>query len=91
MSDRIVNHSSRYKGPAGDSRPAAEIFAGIEAREVENDAVQKELIAAIENTLSNRKLASFEGRIQLIRNTFVDWLFENDPTLEHRKDGEKNV
>ena len=31
MSNRIVKHSSRYNGPAGASRPAAEIFAGIEA------------------------------------------------------------
>jgi len=92
MSNKRLKPSSRYKGPAGDSRAPAEIFVGMEARAVENDAIQKELHTALDNALNSRKLASVDGRLELIRRTVVDWLFENDPTINYgEKGGVPNV
>ena len=81
MSNRLVKHSSRYKGPAGDSRPASEIFAGIEARAQENAGIHTALTAALDIALKSRQHASFDDRIALIKGVCRDWLFKNDPEL----------
>lgn len=78
MSDRIVKHSSRYQGPAGDSRPEAEIFAGIEARAYQAREYAEKLRATMEEIMSDATLMMWESRADLIRQTVIDWLKEND-------------
>lgn len=86
MSNRIIKHSSRYKGPMGDSRSPAEIFAGIEARAQQAQECQATLIVTMDGIMENAKLITWESRLNLIRETVVDWLIENDPeTAEKMK------
>ena len=79
MSNRIVKHSSRYKGPAGDSRPAAEIFAGIEARAQQEQLYRDRLLAAMDEIMEKADLMVWESRAELVRKTAIDWLIKNDP------------
>lgn len=78
MSNRTIKHSPRYSGPMGDSRPPAEIFAGIEARQRENESMCEQLVAALDHALQSRKLASHQGRLDTIREIFIGWLADND-------------
>lgn len=65
MSNRIVKHSSRYRGPAGDSRPEAEIFAGIEARAQQAQLYKDKLLAAMDEVKAARaKLRAHLGRFR---------------------------
>jgi hypothetical protein len=84
MSDRIVKHSSRYKGPAGDSRPAAEIFAGIAARDQESKHFTEALIAAFDTVWRSATLHSPEARIELIWETTLDWRMMHDIEFAER-------
>lgn len=77
MSDRIITHSSRYKGPMGDSRPPAQIFAGIEARTKQAEQFKAKLMSVLDDIKQNMTLTSLDGRIQMIRETVIEWLFEN--------------
>ncbi len=61
MSNRTVKHSSRYKGPAGDSRPSAEIFAGIEARAQQAIEYKNKLLSAMDDAMENATLMSWES------------------------------
>lgn len=79
MSDRIVKHSNRYTGPAGDSRPTAEIFAGIEARTQQAGPFMQRLIFAMDDIMENMTLTSTHGRADMIRDIMIDWLYEHHP------------
>lgn len=79
MSNRIVKHSSRYKGPMGDSRPPEEIFAGIEARIKQAEPFQARLLAAMDDIMANMTMTSWEGRAEMVRKITIDWLFANHP------------
>jgi hypothetical protein len=85
MSNRIIKHSSRYKGPAGDSRPVAEIFAGIEARAQQAREYQGKMIAVMNEILEGANLMHWESRIALVRETVVDWLSEKDPDFQGKR------
>lgn len=84
MSNRTVKHSSRYKGPAGDSRPAAEIFAGAEARSKQMYPYVDRLEFAMRDLLKNATLTSFEGRLDAIRMMTIDFLTQNDLDFAER-------
>ena len=86
MSNRLVKHSRRYNGPMGDARPPAEIFAGIEARKQENEKVEADLRAALDKALAERELASYQGRMQLIRKVVLDWILEHDHEMRKFKE-----
>ncbi len=73
MSNKAVRHSSRYKGPSGDSRPPAEIFAKMERRGAEAIAAQDGLNAYLDGMLASRELISGDGMIELIWETVVCW------------------
>ena len=79
MSNRIVKHSSRYKGPMGDSRSPAEIFAGIEARAKQAEPFRARLTAAMDDIMQNMTLTSWEGRAETVRELTIGWLFKNHP------------
>ena len=83
--------SSRYSGPADSSRPAKDIFDGIEARSRENEIISSALRSALDIALMSREYASFEDRVALIKRICINWLYENDPELEAKleKAGEK--
>jgi hypothetical protein len=87
VSNRIIKHSSRYHGPAGDSRPSVEIFAGIEARNQQAQEYREEMISIMDGIMENANLMSPEGRLALIRETAIDWLYEHDPNLPKREEG----
>lgn len=76
---RMVKHSSRYKGPMGDSRPPAEIFAGMEAREKQAEVFRQRLLAVMDDIMANMTLSSFEGRAEMIREVMRGWLFASHP------------
>lgn len=78
MSDRIVKHSSRYKGPAGDSRPASEIFAGIEARKKQAEQFEEMLMAAFDAVWRSATLPSPDDRILIVWYAAVKWREEHD-------------
>ena len=78
MSNRLVRHSSRYNGPSGDSRPAAEIFAGIEAREVQTQECIDRLNLAMDDVLKNVTLSSFDARVAIVKGTAIEWLMKHD-------------
>jgi hypothetical protein len=84
MNNRIVKHSSRYSGPAGDSRPPAEIFAGIAAREKQATEYADRLRALLDEIMRDATLMMWESRAQLVRNVVVEWLTENDPDFAER-------
>ena len=84
MSNRIVKHSSRYKGPAGDSRPAAEIFAGIEARAQQAQLYRDKLLVVMDEIMEKADLMMWESRAALVRETAIDWLIKNDPDFAER-------
>lgn len=84
MSNRIVRHSSRYQGPMGDSRPPAEIFAGIEARRKQAEEYAARLRALMDETMRDATLMRWESRAALVRDVAVDWLTENDPDFAER-------
>ena len=84
MSNRIVKHSSRYKGPAGDSRPEAEIFAEIEARAQQAQLYKGKLLAVMDETMEKADLMMWESRAALVRETAIDWLIKNDPDFAER-------
>lgn len=84
MSNRIVKHSSRYKGPAGDSRPEAEIFAGIEARAQQEQLYRDKLLAVMDEIMEKANLMMWESRAELVRKTAIDWLIKNDPDFAER-------
>lgn len=79
MSNRIVKHSNRYKGPMGDCRAPAEIFAGIEARNAQAQEYKTRLINVMDDIMNNAMLMSFECRAEMIKETAIDWLFKNHP------------
>ena len=79
MSNLVVKHSSRYKGPMGDSRPPAEIFAGIEARAKQAEPFRARLIADMDDIMENMTLTSFVGRADTVREIMIAWLFANHP------------
>lgn len=81
MSNRIVKHSSRYQGPMGDSRAPAEIFAGIEARAVQQREYTNRLIALMDEIMRDATLMMWESRADLVRGAVIDWLEKNDPRL----------
>lgn len=89
MSDRIVKHSSCYKGPAGDSRPAAEIFAGIEARAEEQKAAMAGFEDYLDGLLSAMPLTSHTGRVAAIKERFIAWWMEHDMDAKERYEEEK--
>lgn len=82
MSDRIVKHSSRYKGPMGDSRPPAQIFAGIEARTKQAEQYKAKLISVLDDIRQNMTLTTLEERTRMIRATVIEWLYENCPDFK---------
>ena len=84
MSDRIVKHSSRYKGPAGDSRAPAEIFKGIEERARQAKAYQTKLFAVMDEIMENATLMKWESRADLVRDTAIEWLVINHPDFAER-------
>lgn len=84
MNNRIVKHSSRYKGPAGDSRPEAEIFAGIEARAQQEQLYRDKLLAVMDEIMEKANLMMWESRAELVRETAIDWLIKNDPDFAER-------
>lgn len=84
-----VKHSNRYKGPAGDSRPPAEIFAGIEARAQQAAEYKNKLLAAMDDVMDNAKLMSWESRVDLVRDATYDWLVANDPDFAERAKANK--
>ena len=84
MSNRIVKHSSRYKGPMGDSRPPAEIFKGIEQRAQQAKTYQTKLLAVMDEIMDNATLMSWEGRADLVRDTAIEWLVINHPDFAER-------
>ena len=88
MSNRIVRHSSRYKGPAGDSRPAAEIFDGIEARAQQAEPFRARLIGAMNDIRDNMTLTSLDGRVEAVREIVIDWLAKNHPEFMAAQAGE---
>jgi hypothetical protein len=79
MSDRIITHSSRYKGPMGDSRPPAQIFAEIEARTKQAEQYKAKLISVLDDIKQNMTLTSLEERTRMIRATVIEWLATNCP------------
>ena len=79
MSNRTVKHSSRYQGPMGDSRAPAEIFAGIEARAVQQREYAERLTALMDEIMRDATLMMWESRADLIRSVVIDWLEKNDP------------
>jgi len=85
MSDRIVKHSSRYKGPMGDSRPPAQIFAGIEARIKQTEQYKKKLVAVLDDIKQNMTLTSLEERTRMIRETVIEWMFENCSDFKEKR------
>lgn len=78
MSTRIHYPSSRFQGPTGDARPAAEIFAGIEARQKQAEDYAARLRALLDEIMRDATLMRRESRADLIRKTVIDWLNEND-------------
>lgn len=93
MNNRIVRHSSRYKGPMGDSRPPDEIFSGIEARHRQAQEYVDRLRALMDEIMSDATLMRWESRAWLVRETVIDWLKDNDPDFaEHgeKERGEKD-
>lgn len=84
MSNRVVKHSGRYKGPAGDSRPAAEIFAGMEARSNQAEPFAARLKTAMDDVRDNMTLTSPDGRVEAVKEIVVDWIFKNHPDFIDR-------
>ena len=84
MSNRIIKHSSRYKGPAGDSRPAAEIFGGIEAREKQTQKFEKILTDAFDSVLRSATLSDPEDRISIVWDAAVQWRVKHDLEFAER-------
>jgi len=84
MSDRIVKHSSRYKGPMGDSRPPAEIFKGIEDRARQAKEYQTKLLAGMDEIMENATLMTWPSRADLVRDTAIEWLVINHPDFTER-------
>lgn len=80
----MVRHSSRYHGPMGDSRPPAEIFAGIEARHKQAEEYSARLRALMDEIMRDATLMMWESRASLVREVAVDWLTENDPDFADR-------
>lgn len=78
MSTRIHYPSSRFQGPTGDARPAAEIFAGIEARQKQAEDYAARLRALLDEIMRDATMMRREGRVDLIRKTVAAWLTEND-------------
>lgn len=87
MSNRAVKHSSRYQGPAGDSRPAAEIFSGIEEREKEAEQFQEMLMAAFDTVFRSMTLSSPEDRILMIWYAALEWRMKHDIEFRERVNG----
>ena len=89
MSNKIVKHSSRYYGPAGDSRAAGEIFDGIEKRAQQSQAALNKLRDCLNDTLGAMTLSSNQGAIESIKNTFIEWWSEHDIDIKERLEGHK--
>lgn len=77
MSNRIITPSSRYNGPCGDCRPAAEIFAGIERKAEQSIVYRKQITDCLNSILNDKSNLSIDGKIELIRNTVVEWLSDH--------------
>jgi hypothetical protein len=84
MGNRIVKHSSRYSGPAGDCRSASEIFEGIEKRAQQSQTAFSKLRDCLDNTLEEMILSSYEGVVESIKNTFIEWWSEHDIDVKER-------
>ena len=84
MSNRIVKHSSRYKGPAGDSRAPAEIFKGIEERAQQAKIYRDKLLALMDEIMDNATLMTWPSRADLVRDTAIEWLVINHPDFAER-------
>lgn len=80
--------------PATKGRPPAEIFAGIEARVKQATPFRDRLMAAMDDTMDNMTLTSWEGRAELVRETVIEWLMKNNPDFAERAtqagEGEQN-
>lgn len=74
MGSRIIRPSSRYTGPCGDSRPAAEIFAGIERKATQSLGYQARINDLLDAILEEKSDLSVDGKIEMIRRTVVEWL-----------------
>lgn len=81
---RLVRHSTRYKGPMGDSRPPSEIFAKMEARAKEGAVIRERLIAALDIALNSRQLATYESRLDMINDTYVKWRASKSPSFRDK-------
>lgn len=84
MSNRIIKHSSRYKGPAGDSRPWAEIEADMIAREEQASMVKEKLIEALNEAMWAMTLSSHPDRVLSVWDTVVEWRTMNDLEFKER-------
>ena len=84
MSERLVCHSQRYTGPAGDSRPAKEIFDGMESRSKQADEYAEKLTTAMNDVLENATELSANGRIELVKNVAFEWILKHDIELRDR-------
>jgi hypothetical protein len=69
----------------GDSRSPKEIFAGIEARAQQSQEYKDKMTAVMDEIMENATLMSWESRADLIRETAIDWLYENHPDFQDRK------
>lgn|GEM_PF-6444949 len=76
MSNRTIKHSSRYTGPSGDSRPAREIFDGIEARAIAGRAMEGALLEALDNAFCSGVFANTRpsDRVDAIKSVFMGWI-----------------
>lgn len=84
LSNRTVKHSSRYNGPAGDSRPADQIFAGMEKRREQSEQVLNELEMQLDKALADMTLSSPCGAVDAIKERFISWWMEHDLDAKER-------
>ena len=87
MSNRIVEHSSRYTGPAGDSRPAKEIFAGMEARSREAEVALSGFHGYLDKIMSDMPLSSHPCRVEAIKDAFISWWMKHDLGVKSKMEG----
>lgn len=86
MSERLVCHSQRYSGPAGDSRPAKEIFGGMESRSKQADEFAEKLTTTMNDVLENATEMSATARIELVKSVAFEWILDHDIEMREMVD-----